>query len=191
MTLSEAIRAAVLPLGGEVEAYPSPGPTPAGKPGPGVVDPLSDAFRRAVLPFTRGADAGAVGAPGASGVVVEDLPPVAADGRLLIPTGEGLEADFVRGAVALTRRGEVSPVVLTRYGAHVMLLLERTSKSELAGEVLRTALRDDVIASRARAAEDQLLAGLRRRVTLASDVDGLLAEVKVAEDLTANSSATQ
>jgi hypothetical protein len=193
MARAAAIRAAVLPLSDEAGAYPSPGATPVGKPGPAAVDPLSEAFRRAMAPFVSGvdADAGVAGARGASGVVVEDLPPVAADGRLLIPTGEGLDADFARGASALTRRGEVSPVVLTRYGVHVMLLLERTPKSELAGEALRAAVRDDVVASRARVAEDQLLAGLRRRVSLASDVGALLAEVQVSADIMVHPSATQ
>lgn len=58
-------------------------------------------------------------------VRVERLPAIAADGRVAEgPPGE-FDRDFARGASALARVGDVSPIVESSFGWHVIYLMER------------------------------------------------------------------
>jgi hypothetical protein len=170
--LAEVIRGALLPVAARapdlspVEGAPRTGPriAPADDP-----DPLSGAFRQAAT---------AVPTEGLQ-VQVEPLPAVTADGRVLAAGDEHFDLDFVRAAAALPARGALSPVVVTRFGAHVIMLLERTPAVVLTGEARENRLRDDIVNERARAAEKRLLAAGRDRRSVAPDAAALLGLVVV------------
>jgi hypothetical protein len=170
--LAEAIRAAVVPISERAATMPAiegmsmAAPRTASQDDP---DPLAAAFRVAAT---------AVPAGGLQ-VVAESLPPVTAAGRLLIPGDERLEEGFARDAASLSARGALSPVVESPYGAHVIMLLERTPAIQLLGDARLARLRDDIVNERARAAEKRLLAGLKPQSSVASDAAGLLGLVAV------------
>lgn len=170
LELAASIRAAVLPLEKRAADLLLPVEGSPGEPKRGEVDALAVAFQGAVEPFIKGAHDGLQ-------VTAEFLPAVAADGRVLSPEGERFDAMFVQAATALGRRGEVSPVVVSSFGAHVILLLERKPALRLSPEERRALLRDDIVIGRARAAEEKLLAELRGGSARTSDADALLALV--------------
>jgi peptidyl-prolyl cis-trans isomerase C len=172
-SLAEAIHAAALPIAERAAALPLRG---GGAPpsGPRIApqddpDPLSAAFRQAVAALPAGG----------LEVTAEPLPAVTAAGRLLIAGDQHLDEDFTRAATALPARGALSPVVESRFGAHVILLLERTPAVVLDHDARLVKLRDDIVNERARAAEKQLLAGLGERRSVAPDVAALLGLVAV------------
>jgi hypothetical protein len=172
LALAESIRAAALALEKQAAELALPADGPPSKPKRSETDPLEAAFQRAVEPVIKGKHGGLE-------VTVEPLPAVTADGRVLSPAGERFDPVFAQGAATLGRRGEVSPVVVSSFGAHVILLLERTPPHRLPLEERRALLRDDITIGRARAAEEKLLAELRGRSARASDADALLALVAV------------
>jgi peptidyl-prolyl cis-trans isomerase C len=171
--VAEAIRAAVRPIAEQAAAVPLPEGAPA--PNRRIApqddpDPLSGAFRRV---------ASAVPHDGVE-VVVEPLPPVAADGRLLVPGNEApLDRGFAEAAFALPARGALSPITASPFGLHVILLLERTPPSVLTGEARRARLLVDVVNERARAADKKLLARWQDLRAVAPDAPGLLDLVTV------------
>jgi hypothetical protein len=170
--VAEAIRAAVVPVAAQASSMPLLDGAPAT--GPRIApqddpDTLSGVFRRV---------ASAVPHEGVE-VVVEPLPPVAADGRLLIPGGDTLDMDFVRAVIALPSRGALSPITPSNFGLHVILLLERTPPVVLAAEARRARLFADIVNERARAADKKLLARLQDRRAVMPDAPGLLDLVTV------------
>ena len=170
--VAEAIRAAVVPVAAEAPSMPVLEGVPATSPRiPPQDDPdtLSGAFRRVASTVPHeGVD-----------VVVEPLPPVAADGRLLVAGNETLDASFVHAVVALPARGALSPVTPTPFGFHVILLLERTPPVVLTGEARRARLFADIVNERARAADKKLLAGWKDQRSVMPDAPGLLDLVTV------------
>jgi peptidyl-prolyl cis-trans isomerase C len=170
--LAEALRAAVLLVAARAATLvPLPGAppsnariAPADDP-----DPLSGAFRQAVA---------AVPTDGLQ-VVAEPLPPVAEDGHVLVPGDEWFDTEFTRAAAALPARGAVSPLISSRFGLHVIMLLERTPPVVIQGEARAAKLRDDIVNERARAAEKRLLDGLKGHGSVAPDAQGLLGLVGV------------
>ena len=170
LAVARAIRSAVVPIASHVEANaapPSAVSTAArtATPTSGDIDPLARAFRHA---------AEAVDHAGFD-VTIESLPAFAPDGRALIAGSDAVfEVSFARAAAALPVRGAVSDVVVTPFGAHVILLLERTPSVSLNAEERLLRLRDDVINERARASEKKLLATRRAATSVASNVEGLL-----------------
>jgi peptidyl-prolyl cis-trans isomerase C len=170
--VAEALRAVVLPVSARsATLVPLPGaPPPNARIAPADdPDPLSGAFRQAVA---------AVPTDGRE-VVAEPLPPVAADGHLLVPGNEWVDADFARAAAALPARGAVSPLIESSAGIHVIMLLERTPPLVIAGEARAAKLRDEIVNERTRAAEKRLLDGLKERSSVAPDAPGLLGLVGV------------
>lgn len=170
--LAETLRAAVMPALAPAVSLPFPQGAPP--PGPRVApkddpDPLSAAFRLAAAAVPTGG----------LQVNIEPLLPVTAAGRLLVVGDEYLDEGFARAAAALPARGALSPVVESRFGAHVILLLERTPAVVLQGEARVARLRDDIVNERARAAEKRLLAGLKEQRSVAPDAAALLGLVAV------------
>jgi hypothetical protein len=136
-------------------------------------DPAIAAFKRAVTAL----DAGGLG------VRVEALPAVAADGRVIdysAERGATFVPEFSAAAAALRERGEVSAIVQTSFGYHVIMLLERLPGRHASQGELTAELHDGILADRARRAHQRLLSQQRARthVELASNVDALLAQVK-------------
>jgi hypothetical protein len=99
----------------------------------------------------------------------QKLQPVTADGRTFIEQGEWrtpkpaeeFDADFARAALALQKPGELSPIVKTRFGFHVIRLERR-----IPGHALEPAERDariarETYARRAAGERQRLLERLR------------------------------
>lgn len=132
-------------------------------------DPISDAFRRAVEGVSKDGFE----------VKVEDLPPVAADARLLSPDGGGLEKAFAEGASKLGARGDVSELVSTTYGVHVLLLLERIPEMRVPVEEQRKLVREEILWMRSSMARSKLLDQLRPGALVGREVETLLVTVPV------------
>jgi peptidyl-prolyl cis-trans isomerase C len=174
--LAEAIRRAALPIAERAPDLPLPEGVSAANARVSLApkddpDPLSAAFRQ-MVPAVAARDSGLQ-------VVAEALPPVSVEGRVLVPGDEHLDDAFARAAAALSGRGALSPVVESRFGAHVILLLERTPAVVLQGDARLARLGDDIVNERARAVERQLLAGLRAQSSVAPDAAALLGLVAV------------
>lgn len=161
--VADAIRTAIAPAA-DLAAHSEPQRDPRG-----TEDPAIEVFRKA---------ANAV-AKGAFDVRVEPLPPVVADGRTLKGGADHLEEPFARAALALVHRGDVSTVIETSFGLHVILLLERIPGHTVPREERRAMVRDEVLSSRARTEKDRLLDGLRTRAAIDRSVDATLALVPV------------
>ncbi|MRG97779.1 peptidylprolyl isomerase [Polyangium spumosum] len=164
--VARAIHEAVLPVAASARAITRPEPK---RPFEDVEDPVVASFRSAV----DGVDKDGFR------TVVEALPPVTADGRLILPDGGTLVESFARAASALGARGDTSPLVATSYGVHVLLLLERTPARVVPLEERRRLVRDEVVWGRASAARSKLLEGLRRGVLVERSAEPLLALVPI------------
>jgi hypothetical protein len=132
------------------------------------------AFRRAAIAVDAGGQQ----------VRVEPLPVVARDGRVIdygAERGTTFVAEFTEAAAALRSRGQLSPIVVSPFGYHVIMLLERLPGRHATESELRTELRDGILLGRAKRAHQQMLVELRQRIHLerVSNVDALLAQVKV------------
>lgn len=160
-TLAGAIRSAVSRLGDALAA-------PAGDP-PAREDPVVGVVRQAVNAVP----------PGGLDVRVESLPAIVADGRVVSANGGKLDPTFARAALQLERRGEVSPVIETQFGMHVIVLLERVPGSAVPRDERRDRVRDEVMTARAHREKEALLGGLRATAAIHRDVDALLALVPV------------
>ena len=120
-------------------------------------------------------------------VRVEPLPPTTADGRVFEPNDPSLrqqfEEDFARAANAIPEVGTNSPVVETKYGFHVIHLIERLPERRIPIEQRRSLLADEIVAKRAALLEQRVLDQLRRTTKISVDrsaVD-LLSKLRVAE----------
>jgi hypothetical protein len=141
---------------------------------------LAERIARAVSGTTSASDfrnaAQAVPAEGFT-VKVEDLMPVAADGRALDPenpppVGPGerrFDSDFARAAAALDAVGAKSSVVHSKFGYHVLLLTGSVPELKPPMEERRRMLHDEILTGRSRALTDAVLA--RQRQAVAPDLD--------------------
>lgn len=169
--IAEALHAAVAPLQSSEEAareLPSAIPVQSSA-APPPPDPLIALFKARVASVPRdGFD-----------IVAEELPPVAADGRVLEPGGFTFAPEFAAAAAALARRGDLSLPVASPFGLHVILLLERMPPRAVPADERRKLVYRDVIARRARVAEASLLERLRGQTSVDPTVDAALALVPV------------
>ena len=168
--IAEALRAAVAPLSSSEEALlERPSSSAELSAPPAAPDPLIALFKARVA---------AVPHEGFE-VLAEELPTVAADGRVLEPGGFTFAPEFAAAAAALTRRGDVSPPVASSFGVHVILLLERTPPRAVPADERRELVWRDVVSQRARAAERALLERLHKQTSIDPTVDAALALVPV------------
>jgi hypothetical protein len=113
----------------------------------------------------------AVSADGLS-VKVEQLAPVAPDGRAVDPDRappngppvQTLDAAFVEAAQRLTRPGQLSPVVRTRFGYHVLYLVRVIEPRQPTLAERRDLLHDEVMEQRGRRLQGELLEQQRRQL---------------------------
>ena len=119
--------------------------------------------------------ASAVPHPGVE-VKAESLPPVSADGRVLLPDAGAFDPTFASAALSLKAPGSQSPVVATPFGYHVMMLLERTPALHTDDARLATLTRDEILARRRSEALRAQIASLRSRegARIERDADDLL-----------------
>lgn len=110
-------------------------------------------------------------------VVVERLGAFAADGRT--PNGE-LDPSFVAAAFLLRAPADVSPVIETRFGWHVIFLVERTPFEQGALAQRRTDLAPAIFDMRARASLESLLRERRQAapIEVLGAADALMSEVR-------------
>ena len=102
-------------------------------------------------------------------VRAETLPAIAADGREVDPTAPPeqeparFDLAYAEAANALARVGDQSPLVRSRFGFHVILLIERLPELRRSLAERRQLLAADVLAERARRVLDDTMVRLRAR----------------------------
>lgn len=145
-------------------------------PGPERAAPRARVEDAAVAPFKL-----AVGSVPHQGfeVITEELPPVAADARVLSPDGSHFDPDFARAAAALDQRGQLSLPVVSAFGVHVLMLLEKTPERVLSKDERRALLTPEIMSRRARQLEQALLGPARDSAEVDLSADALLALVPI------------
>ncbi len=146
-------------------------------------DAITESFRTALSAIPHGT----------LNVRFESLGVVSADGRYLDygkSPWERMAEPFTRAASRLNERGDVSPIVETRFdaptgelrGFHVLALLARTPEYKLDAAATRALLLPDIYDSRARAAYTELLelAARRIKVTMPRNAAALLDSIEFA-----------
>jgi peptidyl-prolyl cis-trans isomerase C len=122
-------------------------------------------------------------------VKAEPLPAITADGRAFERRDQAFmevpmtfDLDFARAALQLQQAGELSGVVKTRFGYHLIRLEERIAASAQPDTELRVMLGSEVLARRASQARLALLEKLRgaSAVQIERAVDELTARIQTA-----------
>lgn len=111
-------------------------------------------------------------------VRVERLPAFADDG--VVPeTGGGMDATFAHAAFILAKPGDISPVVETTFGWHVIRLNERRPAKNIPREERRTMFAEECVATRARTAFEALLAARHAstKIEIAQDANDSMTSV--------------
>jgi hypothetical protein len=112
---------------------------------------------------------------GGARLTIQRIPPFGVEGS--IPGGGKVDPSFVAAAFMLASPSTTSPVVETRFGWHVIRLIEREMPERSTIEQRRQALSAAVVAMRARGALDAVVRARRRRteVTVAAEAEALTA----------------
>jgi hypothetical protein len=123
-------------------------------------------------------------------VTIQDVPPVAADGRAVDParprpaeSATQLYPAFAQAAAALSTPGTLSPVVKSEAGYHVILLVERLPAKQIPFDQRRQLLTEEIHARRAQAALTALLDPLRAStpVVIAESAVALTGLIRIAQ----------
>lgn len=107
-------------------------------------------------------------------IKVEDLDPVAADGRVVNPKAPpppGMRPQtyapaFAEAASKLSTVGEHSPVVATEFGYHILRCTELLPALRVPENERRKLLREEIIDQRAAKLQDEVLATVRKSTTI-------------------------
>ncbi len=140
------------------------------------IDPAVDRFQKAVKTVD----------PKGLEVVAEELGVLALDSRIIdyANVGEVVDPKFTAALPDLHQRGDLSEVVQTQFGYHVMLLLERTAAKRVPRAERVEQLRAKIQVSRARQAQTALLEVLSGRagVKIKPNADAVLGQLRVTLD---------
>jgi hypothetical protein len=142
-----------------------------------IADALEAAVQGATSPEDFEARAKAV-PHGDVDVRVESLPAFAQDGA--VPeTGGGMDATFAHAAFALAKPGDISQVVETSFGWHVIRLNQRLAAKDVPREERRAMFGEECVTTRARKAFQALLAVRRAsvHVEIAQDANDVMSSV--------------
>ena len=118
-------------------------------------------------------------------IIVQTLKPVAADGRVVDvehPTdGEVYAVPFARAAARLGHPGQKSGIVVTEFGFHVMMLLERTPARTVPLAERKERVRGDIVTERAGRLQRELLQRIKSTVatSIERSADNLLVKIDV------------
>ncbi len=125
--------------------------------------------------------------PGDLKVRVESLSPTTADGRAFEPNDpsklQQFDENFARAANAIAKVGTNSGVTESRFGFHVIHLVERLPEKRVPIDERRKLLNEDIVVKRAALAEQRMIDDLRRTTPVQVDrsaVD-LMSKLRVAE----------
>ncbi len=122
-------------------------------------------------------------------IVAQALPFVTADGRTFqrhdpgfVAAKTSFDADFARAANAIGQVGQLSPVVKSAFGYHVIRLEERLPGANIASSELASLLAPEVLTRRAARARTELLDKLHKAFAVQLDraVDDLTAQVEAS-----------
>lgn len=110
---------------------------------------------------------------GGLNVQIETLPPIAPDGRSVDPAKpppqgppvRNMVPEFAAAASRLQTKGEVSPVVRSQFGFHVIQLLDVVPSKTVEPAERRARLADEVIAARVRKRTQDVLERLRSELS--------------------------
>lgn len=94
-------------------------------------------------------------------IVAQPLPAFVADGRVVEGEG-GMDAAFVRGAFELKNPGDISGVVESTFGFHIIRLNARFEGEHVSDDELRRRVQTEVWKERGRREYDALLGALRK-----------------------------
>ena len=124
-------------------------------------------------------------------VVVESLPPVTRDGRSLQMNSDGqvkgagpsFDPKFAQVANTLAKEGELSEIVHTSFGFHVIRLDRKIPPQQASIEARREKLTDDVFLRRARRETDRCIQGSRQRhqVKIETSFQEVAAQLQAAQ----------
>lgn len=170
--VAQSIRAAILPTANAAKSHAGPDYLP--RPGiPVANDPEREDFLR--LAKATPSD----GLP----VAAELIPAFAADTYSVHYESRAPNYDpgFVRQAFKLQNRGDVSPVIRTPFGFHVIMLLGRSPGSMLSLQARRQLFTPLVILSRTRKRIDEIVGRMRQSTKIVEErnVDAVLEQVQV------------
>lgn len=171
--LASSIRAAVLPASEAAKREPGPDFLP--RPGiPQKADRAGEQFLRI-----------AKSTPSAGfSVAAEFIPAFSADGDTVHyeTRSPHYDPDFTAQAFKLRERGDVSPVIRTPFGFHVIMLLGQVPGSMLSLPARQQLFAPLVVLARTRKRIDAIVGGLRQSTEIVEErnVDAVLEQVQVA-----------
>ena len=104
-------------------------------------------------------------------MVIESLDPVASDGRVIDLAHPSADPQHYANAFALAAShlaapGDKSGVIMTEFGYHVMMLIERIPSHVVSFDERKRILRDEILTDRARLLKQDLLDRLKRESSL-------------------------
>lgn len=160
---AEILRKRVTPAVDLARLSQPPAPTPGAPP---AKDPAAEEFIR--LAKAVSAD---------QPIVVEALPPITKEGLAVEPSRRPFDAKFAGAASTLSGRGDLSAIVESPFGVHVIMLLERIPERFASEDERRALLGEPILQDRVHRRQKDLLTSARAAVSIDPQADGILAEL--------------